>query len=377
MIIGKVKLAYPYVRFTTYVSHFTARDSTAIEWMILEAIDRCVKFPEYGDWPVGTLFHEIFMIADPNLIILPCLLALQDLGAITAEDISDETDLDSVYMRGMHLTEKGAEMQHTGQLPGEMSEDQFQVDYDPVIDRLIPTPAGKKTDEPDGIRVLEIESSADVPFPATQIRDMLESEREKHPKGDGRFPWLLASTRIESIDQAGTVLFWRSVTKDILLGSGMECRIEGVDDLRLNALSLEKLAFDEPEEMENLSSIQVTDPDQEFDEVFRIGRIAPLIREHLSTDALAVVNKKYATGGNVESGRKNDPMRILIAQECESATAVLRNKQLVIEVPEHLLPEGVSIRLVGNSDMPWEMQAPCRRNGTGSRNRLPPTGWWD
>lgn len=340
MIIGEVKLAYPYARFTTHVSHFTARDSTAIEWMILEAIDRCVKLPEYGDWPVDTLFHEIFMIADPNLIILPCLLALQDLGAITAEDISDETDLDSVYMRDLHLTEKGAEMQRTGQLPGEMSMNHFQVDYDPVIDRLIPAPAGKKTDEPDGIRVLEIESSVNVPFPTAQIRDMLESEREKHPKGDGRFPWLLVSTRIDSIDQAGTALFWRSVVKDVLLGSGMECRIEGVDDSRLNALSLEKLVFDEPEEMENLPSIRVADPDQEFGEVFRIGRITPLICEHLSTDALVVVNKEYATGGNAGPGKKDGPMRILIAQECESATAVLRNKQLIIEVPERLLPEG-------------------------------------
>lgn len=340
MIIGEVKLAYPYARFTTHVSHFTARDSTAIEWMILEAIDRCVKFPEYGDWPVGALFHEIFMIADPNLIILPCLLALQDLGAVTAEGISDETDLDVAHMRDLRLTEKGAEMQRTGQLPGEMNMNRFQVDYDPATDRLIPTTAGRNTDEPDGIRVVEIESSADIPFPAAQIRNMLESERKKHPKGDGRFPWLLASTRIDSIDPAGTALFWRSVTKDVLLCSGMECRIEGVDDLRLNARSLEKLAFDEPEEMENLPFVQAADPDREFDQVFRIGRITPLIREHLSTDALAVVNKKYAVGGNAGPDRKDARMRVLVVQGCESVAVVLRNKQLIIEVPERPLPEG-------------------------------------
>lgn len=340
MIIGEVKLAYPYVRFTTHVSHFTARDSTAVEWMILEAIDRCVKFPAYGDWPVGTLFHEIFMIADPNLIILPCLLVLQDLDVVAAEGISDETDLDGVYMRDLRLTEKGAEMQRTGQLPGEMNINQFQVDYDPATGRLIPTPAGRNTDEPDGIQVLEIKSSADIPFPTAQILDMLESEREKHPRGDGLFPWLLASTRIDSIDQEGAALFWRSVAKDVLLGSGMECRIEGVDDPRLNALSLEKLAFDEPEEPGSLPSIEAADPDQEFGEVFRIGRITPLIRERLSVDALVIATKKYATGGNAGPGRRDDSMRILIAQECETAAAVLRNKQLAIEVPERLLPEG-------------------------------------
>ena len=340
MTIGEVKLAYPYARFTTHVSHFTARDSTAIEWMILEAIDHCAKFPEYGDLPVGTLFHEIFVIADPNLIILPCLLLLQDLGAITAESVSDETDLDDVHMRDLRLTEKGEEMQRTGQLPGEMNMNLFQVDYDPVLDRLISAPIGKNADEPDGIQVLELKSSADVLFPIRQILDMLESEQEKHPKGDGRFPWLLASTQIDRIDQAGVVLFWRSVTKNVLLGPGMECRIESVDDSRLNALSLETLAFDEPEETENLPSIQAADPDQELGEVFRIGKIAPLIREHLRSDALAVVNKNYAAEGNAGSGKKDARTRVLIVQGCEKSAAALRNKQLVVEVPEQLLPEG-------------------------------------
>ncbi len=338
MMIGEINLAYPYARFTTRVSYFTARDSTAIEWMILEAIDRCSSFPEYGNWPVGTLFREIFTIADPNLIILPCLLVLQDLDAITAEDISDETNLDDMYMRNLRLTEKGAGMRHTGKLPGAMNEDLFQVDYDPLTERLISAPAGGKADVPDGIRVLEIESPENIRFPAPQVQNMLESEREKHPKGDGRFSWLLASTRIDSIDQAGTALFWRSVTKGVLLVSGMECRVEGIDDPRLNALALENLAFDEPEEMEELPSVQAADPDLEFDEVFRIGRVTTLIREHLGTDALAVVNKQYSSGGN--TGKRESRIRILIVQGCEAAAAALRSKQLVIEVPERLLPEG-------------------------------------
>jgi len=340
MTIGEVKLAYPYVELTTRVSHFTARDSTAIEWMILETIDRCAKFPAYGDWPVGTLFREIFMVADPNVIILPCLLALQDLGAVTAGEISDETDLDRVYMRDLRLTESGTEMQRTGWLPGEMSTDQFRADYDPVTQRLIPTPTGRRADEPDGIPVLEIESAEDILFPTAQIRDMLESERRKHPKGDGRFFWLLASTQIESIDQAGAVLSWRSVDKDVLLGPNMECQIDGVDDPRLNALSLSMLAFDEPEETENLPSIQASDPDQELGEVFRTGRIVPIIRERLGVDALAVVSKRYATGGIAGQSKKDNRLKILTVQGCEAASATLRNRQLVIEVPEQLLPEG-------------------------------------
>lgn len=341
MIIGKVKLAYPCVRFTIHVAHFTARDSTAIEWMILEAIDRCSKFPAYGTWPAGTLFHEIFMVADPNQIILPCLLALQDLGAITASGISDETDLDSVYMRDLRLTAAGAEMQRTGKLPGETNEDRFKVDYDPIRERLVVEPKGKMSEEPDGIPAMEIGSAEEIEFPFTQIRNMLGVEQKSHPKGDGRFTWLLASTRIESMDQADVTLSWYSVEKDVLLGPGMECLIDGEEDPGLNGIALESLDFDAPEGTEDLPAITVDDPDQELGEIIRYKCLVPLVRERIGADSLAITRKKYARDDIAGLVRKDGQLRILAIEGCEEVSAALRNGHLIVELPEQFLPENI------------------------------------
>ncbi len=341
MIIGKVKLAYPCVRFTVHVAHFTARDSTAIEWMILEAIDRCAIFPAYGDWPAGTLFHEIFMVADPNQIILPCLLTLQDLGAITTGGISDETDLDSVYMRNLRLTAAGVEMQRTGKLPGETSEDRFEVDYDPIRERLIPAPKGKMSEEPDGIPVMEIGSAEEIGFPSVQIRNMLGMEQKTHPKGDGRFTWLLASTQIESMDQADVTLSWHSVEKDVLLGPGMECWIDGEENPELNGLALESMDFDTPEGMENLPVITVDDPNLELGKIVRYRCLALLVRERIGADSLAIARKEYVGDEIAGQVRKDKRLHVLAVEDCGKVSVALRNRQLVIELPEQLLPEGV------------------------------------
>lgn len=341
MIIGKVKLAYPCVRFKVHVAHFTARDSTAIEWMILEAIDRCARFPAYGDWPVGTLFHEIFMVADPNQIILPCLLTLQDLSAITAGGISDETDLDSVYMRNLRLTAAGAEMQRTGKLPGKTDYDLFEVDYDPIKERLITVSKGKMSEEPDGIPVIEIGSAEEIGFPSAQIRNMLEVEQKSHPKGDDRFTWLLASTQIESMDQAGATLSWYSVEKDVLLGPGMECWIDGEENPELNGLVLKAMDFDTPEGMENLPVITADDPDSELGEIVRYRCLDPLVRERMGVDFLAITRKEYVGDEIAGQIRKDKRLHVLVVEGCEQISAVLRNRQLVIKLPEQFLPDNI------------------------------------
>lgn len=341
MIIGKVKLAYPCVRFTVHVAHFTARDSTVIEWMILDAINRCARFPAYGDWPAGTLFHEIFMVANPNQIILPCLLALQDLGAITASDISDETDLDSVYMRDLRLTSAGAEMQRTGKLPGETNVDRFEVNYDPIGERLVPVPKSKMSEEPDGIPAMEIGSAEEIGFPSAQIRNMLGVEQKNHPKGDGRFTWLLASTRIESMEQADVTLSWYSVEKDVLLGPGMECWIDGEEDPKLNGLALESMDFDTLEGTEDLPAITVDDPDQELMQIIQYRFLARFVRERIGVDSLAIARKEYARDGIAGSAQNGGQLRIIAVEGCGQVSATLRNKQLVVELPEQLLPENI------------------------------------
>ena len=104
MIFTEVTLSYPYVQYKVEVSHFTARKSTAIEWIILEAINKCEQLTNYAGISIALFFEQIFTISDADLLIRPVLISLQDIGAITISAIDDETELDTVTMSNLKLT---------------------------------------------------------------------------------------------------------------------------------------------------------------------------------------------------------------------------------------------------------------------------------
>jgi len=129
MVISEITLSYPCVKYNVEVSHFTARKSTAIEWVILEAISKIESLADYAGVPIASFFENVFAINDADLLLRPCLLALHDMGAITLSGIDDETELSMVPMRNMSLTNSGREMQRQGLLPGVTDESTFCIYY--------------------------------------------------------------------------------------------------------------------------------------------------------------------------------------------------------------------------------------------------------
>ena len=99
------------------ITHFSARVSTAIEWVILEAINKIEQNPntDYARYSVDLFFSQIFLIGmegDSNLLIKPCLFNLMDRNALyTNVDLSDDTDLRNFPINALKLTESGREMQ--------------------------------------------------------------------------------------------------------------------------------------------------------------------------------------------------------------------------------------------------------------------------
>ena len=130
MIISEVNLSYPYIKYTVDISHFTSRKSTAIEWVILETISKVSSLRQYEGVSIDVLFEQIFMISDSDLLIKPCLLLLQDLGAITLIGIDDKTELKYVPMRNLQMTQTGEKMQKDGLLPGSTSKDKLSIYFD-------------------------------------------------------------------------------------------------------------------------------------------------------------------------------------------------------------------------------------------------------
>ena len=219
MIISEVIMSYPCIRHKVEVSHFTARKSTAIEWVILEAINRCDALTQYSGIPISVFFEQIFTISDADLLIRPCLLDLHDMGAISIPGIDDETELSTVPMGNLKLTKTGKEMQMQGLLPGTTAEDTFTIYYD-LISRTLKEDALQYKENATGIMAMDVDEIESAEFPSSAIREWLSSIQEN--KRRIRMNWLSPTTKIQDITSLETDVLWKNAAKKIDLTYGMQ-----------------------------------------------------------------------------------------------------------------------------------------------------------
>lgn len=333
-------MSYPYARYSVVVSHFTARRSTVIEWMILEAVWKCSEMPKYANVSARSVFQDIFMVADADLLVLPCILELQDLGALVAEGVVGSSKLEHIPMRNLRLTESGREMQRRGLLPGVKDESIFPVVYDLFRQRLVLEGETKYIDAPDGIPIMETGSMEEIVFPTAQIKKMLDDE--KHKK-NSRFSWLMPNTRVESIGANESSLGWKSKISKIQAGTGMTCYVEGIDDPQFTARALQSLSCDPPAEYCDIPYAQIADPDKEVREFFSLTKLPAAIGERMKSDPVFLVSKRFyraeAFGANKE--KRGSRVKIAIVDSGNELTVTVRNKQIIAEIPARVLPDEV------------------------------------
>lgn len=330
MIFSEVTLSYPCVQHNVEVAHFTARKSTAIEWLILEAISKCEKLTNYTGISIGDFFEQIFTISDADLLIRPVLISLQDMGAITISGIDDETELDTVAMSNLKLTNTGREMQTLGLLPGTTSEETFSIYYDIVAESL-KDEANVFKEESTGIRVIDIEDADDTEFPEGAIKEWLFSiQNDKKRK---RLNWLTPTTRIESITRLGSELYWKNITRKVELVEGMRWKVSGVEDENIDEVTLEESDISCPENLKDLPYLEISDPDVETKRLVSIAEINSLIGEFLQKDDLFCVESKYYKDIKVnQQGKKK--IRIGIVYGFDKFEVESKGKQIIIRVPD-------------------------------------------
>lgn len=340
MNIADVTLSYPYVEYTVRVSHFTARKPTAIEWLILEAINKVSVMPNYEGVPVATLFEQIFMISDADLLIRPCLLLLQDMEAIDAVGVSDDTELSTIPMRNLKLTEKGASMQRDGLLPGALDDNNFQIYYDPAKCILFETAESRYKDEPAGISTQEIEAVDSILFPVALIQQLLQRKQENY-SAHSRFSWLMPTTRIDSIENSGANILWKNVVKKFQMGSHFECSIVGVDDPDLNAAALNSLTFENKHSSDDLPYVTFVSPDEDIREIVEINDLGSKINACLKSSDLCIVREKYYSDAVFRQGRKNKRLKIAFVSEAKEFKVDMQGGVLVVSVLENILEPGM------------------------------------
>ena len=337
MKIADVRFAYPNIEYTVDVSHFTARESTAIEWVILEAIKRCGELSEYSAWSAADVFETIFMISDPNLLVLPCMISLLDLGAIEADNLSDDSELAEIPMKSLRLTEDGAEMQRRGLLPGATDINDITVSYDPLSGKLVHA-SDIQQEEPDGIPLINTEKLVDIGFPHAVVMNMLMEEMRSERKGSKRFSWLMQNTKIQQLDVVNNVVLWKSVTKPLCAGEGLICSIDGIDDRDITVQALRSIASDA--HTGSLSYINISNPDNDVKEIIDFDNINRRISVFARSGNIVIINSKYyILDTSQKKSDKNTPVRIVIVDECGEFKISLKDRLFAIYYDGKLLPQ--------------------------------------
>lgn len=330
MIFTEVTLSYPCVQHKVEVSHFTARKSTAIEWVILEAISKCEKLSNYSGISIGAFFEQIFTISDADLLIRPVLISLQDMGAITISGIDDETELNTVAMSNLKLTNTGRDMQAQGLLPGTTSEETISIYYDIVFEAL-KDEANLYKEESTGIRVVDIDDAENTDFPEGAIREWLFSIQNE--KKRNKLSWLTPTTKIESITRLNSEVYWKNITRKVELVEGMRWKVSGVEEDNIDEVTLEESDISCPDDLRDLPYLDIADPDNEIKKLVSISEINSLIGEFLQKDDLFCVESKYYKDVKFNlQGKKK--IRIGIIYGADKFEVESKGKQIVIRIPD-------------------------------------------
>lgn len=332
MIISEVIMSYPCIRHKVEVSHFTARKSTAIEWVILEAINRCNALTQYAGIPISVFFEQIFTISDADLLIRPCLLDLHDMGAISVGGIDNETELSTVTMANLKLTKTGKEMQVQGLLPGTTAEDTFTIYYD-LISKTLREDSLLYKENATGIKVMDTDETAGAEFPSPAILEWLSSIQED--KRRIRMNWLSPTTKIQDMVSLEADVLWKNTAKKIDLTYGMQWRIVGEENEEFHEISLIGTELPCPEETRSLPKLNIINPDDEIEQLVPVSEINAFIGNYQLKDDLFCVDGRYYTELRADQLSKRKKLRVGVVFGADSLEVISKGKQLIIRIPDN------------------------------------------
>ena len=329
MNFTEIILSYPYIKYRAEVSHFTSRKSTAIEWVILEAINKCEKLPEYSGISIANFFEQLFTISDADLLIRPVLISLQDIGAIIIYGIDDDTELNTIAMSNLRLTPTGREMQSQGLLPGVSSQEIFSIYYD-LVEGVLKEETNLYKKKSTGTPI--IDNLNEYKFPEGTIREWFS--KIQNNKKQSKFNWLTPTTKIETIYPLDSELYWKNVTRKVELVDGMRWKISDIEDLNIDEVSLKKFNVLNLDELENLPYLEIKNPDEEIKKLVSFNEISKLVEDLLEKEDLFCVEAKYYKDVKVKQpNRKN--IRIGIVFGANKFEVKNSKMQIIIYIPDY------------------------------------------
>ena len=329
MNFTEIILSYPCIKYRAEVSHFTSRKSTAIEWVILEAINKCEKLPDYSGNSIANFFEKLFTISDADLLIRPVLISLQDIGAIIISGIDDETELNTVAMNNLRLTPTGREMQSLGLLPGVSSQEIFSIYYD-LVEGVLKEEINLYKKKSTGISI--INNPNEYKFPEGTIREWFS--KIQNNRKQNKFNWLTPTTKIETIYPLDSELYWKNITRKVELVDGMRWKVSDIEDLNIDEVSLKKFNVLNLDKLKNLPYLEIKNPDEEIKKFLSFNEISELVEDLLEKEDLFCVEAKYYKDIKVKQPNRKS-IRIGIVFGADKFEVKKSKMQLIIHIPDY------------------------------------------
>lgn len=341
MKLKDITLSYPAIQYSINVSHFTSRHSTAIEWLILEVIQKAMENPHLEDVSIASVFEQIFLINDANLLIKPCILSLRDGGALIIENIYDEADLKEVPMRNLRLTEEGMRMQRDGLLPGKVSEDSLTITFDPIRQNLLAGNVNESySDKATGIFVRELDTPGDISFPSALVMDYLETAKQNQ-----RYKWITPTTEIHEVVPTNARVLWKNISTKLQVTANWKCYIDGDDDGSLAAKFLSHMAMELPATILDVLEIGELDPDTDINNLIELTALSGYLNSQVRQDAFFIIDQSHFSQDVwTMPGCKVKGLRVAIVEGAENTSVSLSGNRLKVCIPDHLLDDGVLYR---------------------------------
>lgn len=348
MKLTDITLSFPIINYRMKITHFSARISTAIEWAILEAINKIESNPNsvYARYSVDLFFSQIFLIGiegDSNKLIKPCLFNLIDRNAIICRNgLGDETDLRDVSISSFSLTESGKEMQKKGLLPGEDSDIQYSILYD-VIKKEIKAfnERVNLTTSSGGLVISEDETNLkNTPLPVTQVKEYI-LELQKHQKTAPG--WLQPTTEIKDIkldddyEEPATSVLWNNRTYNVNCTKNMQLSVGNLMDDTIDEFVLNEIESKDSRDLISISkipTIEIKDVDNEITRLSSIDDISDILADLMDRDKFFFVNNEIIDF-DIDSILKDESSKICLIFD-DNDFSVESNKNLVIRLPGEL-----------------------------------------
>lgn len=339
MKLTTLNISYPIRKFTAAINHFTPRNSTAIEWAILESARLIEEKPKYEKVPIARFFSSILQISDVtsdiNKLLVQCILNLVDINALeSSSDIYDTADLAEVPMSELRLTESGREMQTKGLLPGsvvENEEDFFYNLYNKELTYGLRSLASRAID----VTLLDDDVDPDdVEIPELEIRSFLDN-----PKNAALFSWKNVNTEIKDIQDNSSdeqsELGWKIQPRVINITGNGKITVELNNDSHIDDKVVDYLAqMGENSDIDEdaITNVRIRDVDSEYEKVILLKDFWAILNKEI-VGPVSIVNARLASVDLSQNTTAKNRIVIFCGEHDFSCEYDTSSKVLIITVP--------------------------------------------